>query len=251
MPDRFRGRVALVTGGASGLGKGIARRLAAEGATVVISGRTEPVMRACVEELRREGLGVTTLRMDVTDEAEVADGLVRLVGTHGRLDLVVHSAGRVGPTHIKTAEYPTSEFIDVVRINLIGSFLIAKHALPYLVRADRGRLLFLASMAGRDGNPGMMGYTAAKSALVGLIKTLGKEFAGTGVTINGLAPAVVRTPLVDVMAPEQVAYLTRLIPMKRPGTIGEVAALAAWIVGPECTFTTGFTFDLSGGRATY
>lgn len=246
MPGRLTGKVALVTGGGSGLGKGIAQRLAAEGATLVVAGRNEAALRAC-----REEFPAIPLAMDVTDEDSVRSALVRLVATHGRLDIVVQSAGIVGPTHITTPEYPTEDFINVVRINLTGSFLVAKHALPYLIKAGAGRLLFMASMSGRDGNPGMMGYTAAKSGLFGLIKALGKEYADTGVTINGLAPALVRTPLVDMMAPEQVAYLTRLIPMKRPGTIEEVAALAAWIVSPECSFTTGFIFDLSGGRSAY
>lgn len=213
---------------------------------MVVAGRNEAALRAC-----RDEFSAFPLALDVTDEDSVHSALVRLVATHGKLDVVVQSAGIVGPTHVTTPEYPTQEFIRVVRINLTGSFLVAKHALPYLGRADRGRLLFMASMSGRDGNPGMMGYTAAKSGLFGLIKALGKEYAGTGVTINGLAPAVVRTPLVDMMAPEQVEYLTRLIPMKRPGTIDEVAALAAWIVSSECSFTTGFVFDLSGGRSAY
>jgi 3-oxoacyl-[acyl-carrier protein] reductase len=251
VPGRFAGRVSLVTGGATGLGEGIARRLAAEGATLVISGRRESELRRAADDFRAAGQGAVPLAFDVTDEAAVAAALRRIVLAHGRLDIVVHGAGHVGPTHVPTADYPTEAFRDAVTTHLLGSFLMAKHALPYLERAPAGRLLFLASMAGRDGNPGMMGYTAAKAGLAGLIKAWGREAAGTRVTVNGLAPAVIRTPLVDAMAPEQVAYLTRLIPMRRPGTIEEVAALAAWIVSPEASFTTGFVFDLSGGRATY
>ncbi len=248
---RFTGQVILVTGGSAGLGAGIAARLAAEGATVIVNGRDAGAVDRTVAVLRAAGGVAEGWSADVTDESVVGTGLEGLLRRHGGLDGLVHSAGMVGVTRKNILQYPDEEFDRVVRTNLTGSFLVARACLPPMARRGRGRALFLASMAGRDGNPDMMGYTAAKAGVFGLVKALGREFAGTGVTVNGLAPAVVRTALVDAMDPAHVDYLTRLIPMRRTGTIAEVAALAAWILGPECSYTTGFIFDASGGRATY
>ena len=240
-----------MTGGSSGLGFAIASRLALEGARVIIAGRNQKTVDEAVLRLNAMGGSAESLVMDVTDEQGVRAAITRIADRHPALDILVHSAGIVGPTHIKTVDYPTEAFSEVLGVNLRGSFLVVKYALPRIRRNPAGRILLLASMAGKDGNPGMMGYTASKAAVFGLVKALGREYAEAGVIINGFAPAVVRTPLVDAMDPAQVEYLAGLIPMRRPGTLAEVAALGCWIVSPECSFTTGFVFDLSGGRATY
>jgi 2-dehydro-3-deoxy-L-rhamnonate dehydrogenase (NAD+) len=143
------------------------------------------------------------------------------------------------------------DFEFVLRVNLNGSFLAAKHVLPGMVKAGYGRILHIASIAGKEGNAGMLAYSASKAAVIGMTKVQGKEYAETGVTINALAPAVIQTPMVDAMPAEQVTYMTSKIPMKRCGSLDEVAAMAAFIVSHEASFTTGFTFDLTGGRAVY
>lgn len=249
--DRFKDQTAVVTGGASGIGRAIARRLAIEGGNVHVCERSPDKLQRARADFGREGLRVTTVACDISEEASVTAAFDRILSDTNRLDVVVHSAGIVGPTHINAVEYPTAEFDRVCTINLHGSFLVAKHAIARMLANRCGRLLLLASMAGKEGNPGMIGYSASKAGVFGLVKALGKEYAESGITINGLAPALIHTPLVDGMQPGQIAYMAARIPMKRMGTVEEVAALACWIVSPEATFNTGFVFDLSGGRATY
>jgi 3-oxoacyl-[acyl-carrier protein] reductase len=164
---------------------------------------------------------------------------------------MVNSAGIVGPTSTNIIDYPVEKFDQVYSVNLRGSFIMTKAVLGSMLRQNYGRILLIASIAGKEGNPGMVGYSATKAGVIGLVKGVAKEFADTGITINGLAPAVVLTDLVRGVDPKQVEYMAAKIPMKRLGTIEEVAAMSAWIVSRECSFTTGFTFDLSGGRATY
>lgn len=245
---RFADQVAAITGGADGLGFVIAQRLIAEGATVWLLDRDEPRAQAAAAKL---GLRAQALAVDITDEAGVRAAFEEVFAADQRLDVVVNSAGIVGPNNRKVTETPTDGYEQVLRVNLFGSFLVCKHAIVQMQKRNYGRVLLLASIAGKDGNAGMCGYSSAKAGVIGLVKSVGKEFAETGITINALAPAVVRTALVDGMDPVQVKYMTDKIPMKRCGTLDEVAALAAWIVSPEASFNTGFTFDLSGGRAVY
>jgi 3-oxoacyl-[acyl-carrier protein] reductase len=164
---------------------------------------------------------------------------------------MINCAGVVGVTNKTILDYPFAEFERVQRVNLGGSFLMTKYSLPGMLKRRYGRILLIASIAGKEGNPFMSGYTCSKAGVIGLVKGIAKEYAESGVTVNGLAPAVVLTDLVRGCAAEQVEYMTSRIPMKRCGTIDEVASMSAWIVSPECSFTTGFVFDLSGGRATY
>jgi 3-oxoacyl-[acyl-carrier protein] reductase len=252
-PDRFKGRVALVTGGASGIGLAIARRLAQEGGRVVICERNREKLDAAQTGFAAAGLKVLAVRCDVSHEESVKLALERIMTAGKRLDIVVHSAGLVGPTHVNLTDYPLAEFDRVCAINLRGAFLVAKHTLPLLPKAGGeepgGRLLFMASMAGQEGNPGMIGYSASKAALGGLIKATAREVAVSGITVNGLAPALIHTPLVDAMDPAQTAYMAAKIPMKRMGTTEEVASIACWIVSAEASFNTGCIFDCSGGRA--
>src|SRR6185369_6244408 len=156
-----------------------------------------------------------------------------------------------GRTNIKSHEVELSDFDFVMKTNVYGSFLTAKHVLPAMLRQKYGRILHIASIAGKEGNAGMLAYSASKAAVIGMVKVQGKEYAETGITINGLAPAVIQTPMVEAMPEAQVKYMTDKIPMKRCGSLDEVAAMAAFIVSRETSFTTGFTFDLTGGRAVY
>jgi 3-oxoacyl-[acyl-carrier protein] reductase len=250
-PGRFAGQVAVVTGAGSGLGKAIALRLAAEGAHVVAWDRAGDVAGAAEREIVAAGGRASPLAADIADEAAVEAAMKGIVAAHGRLDVLVNSAGVVGPTARTITSISAAELDAVYRVNLRGSFLVTKHALPSMLERRYGRILLIASVAGKEGNAGMSPYSATKAAVIGLVKSVGKEFAESGVTINGLAPAVIRTPMVDEVAPEQVKYMTDKIPMKRCGTLAEVAALVGWIVSPEASFNTGFTFDLSGGRVTY
>ena len=248
--DRFKGQVAVVTGGASGIGKAVAKRLAQEGAHVVVADRDEEALEAALTELEREGV-VSSLPLDITNETQVKEGLASVARAHGRLDVMFNSAGIAGSTATKITDYDTATYEQVVRVNQLGSFLMTKHALLQMQKRDYGRILLMASIAGKDGNPGMVGYTSTKAAVIGLVKGVGKEFADTGITVNALAPAVIRTPLNEQTAPEQLKYMTDKIPMGRLGTVEETAALALWILSEEASFNTGFVFDLSGGRAVY
>ncbi len=248
---RFADQVAVVTGAASGLGLTIATRLAREGAHVVLLDRALHLADAAAAPLQAQGLSVSTASADISDEGQVQAALTSVATRHGRLDIVVNSAGVAGPSGRKIIDVDVDALDAVYRVNLRGAFLVAKHALLHMAARNYGRILLIASIAGKEGNPGMTPYSATKAGVIGLVKAVGKEFAETGITINGLAPAVVQTPMVDSLAPEQVKYMTDKIPMKRCGTLDEVAALACFIVSAEASFNTGFTFDLSGGRATY
>jgi 3-oxoacyl-[acyl-carrier protein] reductase len=248
---RFKGQVAVVTGGTGGMGRAIAKRIASEGGRVALFDLSLELLDKTQVEFAKEGIRVLTVKCDVTHEESVRTAFDRLMSVGKRLDILVNCAGIPGPTATKIADYPLKDFRHVVDVNLTGSFLVAKHAIPLMLQNDYGRLLLISSMAGKEGNPGMAGYVASKAGVIGLIKGLGKEYAETGVRVNGLAPAVIQTALLDAVKPEQLKYMVDKIPMKRVGTVDEVAALAAWIVSKECSFTTGFVFDCSGGRATY
>lgn len=245
---RFQGQTVIVTGGASGIGRAILQRLRSEGAFVVAWDRDAAAVANLSAELGAEG---DAERVDVTDEERVRTAVARVESTRGRIDGLVNSAGVTGRTNVKAHEVELDDFEFVLRVNVRGCFLTSKHVLPAMLRRGYGRILHLASIAGKEGNAGMLAYSTAKAAVIGLTKVQGKDYAGTGVTINALAPAVIRTAMVDAMPATQVHYMTDKIPMRRCGTLDEVAAMAAFILSPEASFTTGFTFDLTGGRAVY
>jgi 2-dehydro-3-deoxy-L-rhamnonate dehydrogenase (NAD+) len=173
------------------------------------------------------------------------------VAALGSLEALVNCAGITGKTNVKGHEVDLADFDAVYRINLRGALVVAQAVLPRMLAQNYGRILQVASIAGKEGNAGMAAYSASKAGLIGLVKSMAKDYAETGVTINALAPAVIQTPLVDALPQATIDYMTAKIPMRRCGTLEEVAAMIAWIVSPACSFTTGFTFDLSGGRATY
>ncbi len=249
---RFTGQIAIITGGAAGIGRHVAARLAREGAAVVLWDVDRAAIDTAVAELVKSGARASGTVVDVGDDAAVRAGIAEAAERHGqRLDIMVHCAGIAGPNAKTITDVTVEEFDRVIRINLRSSFLVTKHALALMRPRNYGRVLLFASIAGKEGNAGMCPYSASKAGVIGLVKSVGKEFAESGITVNGIAPAVIRTAMVDNLDPRQVTYMTDKIPMKRTGTLDEVAALSCWIVSPEASFNTGFTFDLSGGRATY
>ena len=248
---RFNEQIAIVTGGAGGLGKCIAQRLAEEGATVIIFDLNETAVKSVESELRGENLKVDSQLVDVTNERSVVEGFNKVAEEYGQLDIMVNCAGIIGPNGIKLTEVETSAFDDTLAVNLRGSFLMTKYALIEMEKLNYGRILLVASISGKEGNAGMSAYSTSKAGVIGLVKAVGKEYAETGITVNGLAPAVIWTTLIENMEPEQAKYMTARIPMKRCGTLDEVASMAAFIVSKEASFNTASIFDLSGGRATY
>ena len=251
MEHRFNDQVAIVTGGAGGIGKAVTKRLAAEGASVVIFDRDAELADAATTEFSAEGIIVEFEAVSIGEEESVQAGIQSVVGRHGKLDVMVNCAGIAGPTNTKILDYDAASFDEIVNINLRGSYLMTKYAIQPMLDQDYGRILLFASIAGKEGNPGMCGYSATKAGVIGLVKGVGKEFSETGVKVNGIAPAVIRTPMVENADPAMVKYMTDRIPMKRTGSLDEAAAMSAFIVSRECSFCTGFVFDLSGGRATY
>lgn len=249
--ERFKGQVAVISGGADGLGKGIAWRIASEGGHVALLDRNDALLQETQKEFTRAGLSASAHVADVALEDQVQKAYGEVLKDQGKIDVMVHAAGIVGPSSTLITEYPTAAFDEIYAVNLRGTFLMAKYALQAMEPAGYGRILLIASIAGKEGNPGMVGYSATKGGVIGLVKGIGKEFAQSGITVNGLAPAVIKTAMNADTHPDQLAYMTAKIPMGRLGTVEEVAAMGAWIVSPECTFSTGFVFDLSGGRATY
>ena len=251
MENRFADQVAIVAGGARGIGKGIAMRLAREGASVVALDVLWKELDNLLHESGAEDLKISSRVLDITEEKPVADTLREVMNTMGRIDILVNAAGIVGQTAVNITGYDTGVFDRVVDINLKGPFLLTKHVIPHMLKRGYGRIVHLASIGGKEGNPGMVGYAASKSGLLGLVKAVGKEYARDGITVNGIAPAVIATPMNADTEPEMLEYMKAKIPMNRLGTIEEVASLCCWIVSPEASFNTGCIFDISGGRATF
>lgn len=248
---RYKEQVAVITGGADGLGKSIAHRLGKEGAELVLIDHNSDLLQATVAELNKVGIVTTGFVTDISNESQVKETFNKIAEQFGKIDVLVHSAGIVGPTSTKITDFSTEDFVKVCAVNLTGSFLMTKYCIEIMQKNNYGRILLIASIAGKEGNPGMVGYSASKSGVIGLVKGVAKEFATSGITINGLAPAVIRTAMNADTAPEQLAYMTAKIPMGRLGETEEVAAMASFIVSPENSFSTGFIYDISGGRAVY
>lgn len=248
---RFENQVAVISGGADGLGKGIAQRLASEGAKVALFDINKTLLEQTVTEFKNNGFTVGSYVVDISSESMVKDAIQQAEDKFGKIDIMINSAGIVGPTSTKITDYPVEEYDKIYGINLRGAFLMTKYAIKAMEKNNYGRILLLASIAGKEGNPFMAGYSSMKAGVIGLVKGIGKEYAQTGITVNGLAPAVIKTAMNEKTAPEQLAYMTSKIPMNRLGTVEEVASISAWIVSKEASFNTGFVFDISGGRATY
>jgi 3-oxoacyl-[acyl-carrier protein] reductase len=240
------GYAVAVTGAASGIGRAAAGYLAGRGVRVACIDRTDPA-----EAAAEAGGGAVARVLDVTDPAACRAVLGEVIAGFGRLDGLVNCAGVVGPTNSRTEDVDPAAFAAVCAVNLYGALHVSQAVLGHMRERGYGRVLHVASIAGKEGNPFMAAYSASKAGLIGLVKSMGKEYAETGVTINSLAPAVILTPMVAALPEAQVTYMTDKIPMKRCGELEEAARMIGWIVGPDCSFTTGFTFDLSGGRAVY
>lgn len=245
----LQGRKAVITGGARGIGFAIAKRFLQSGAQVALWDMDAERLAQAASELSALGV-VHTEKMDVTREADIAGALANSVGTLGGLDIVVNNAGITGP-NATTWEYPVADFRNVIEIDLIAVFLVCRAVVPELLKNGYGRIVNIASMAAKDGNANAAAYSAAKAGVVGLTKSLGKELAKTGVCVNCVTPAAVKTGMFEQMTQAHIDFMLAKIPMGRFGLVDEIAAMVAWLCTDDCAFTTGAVFDLSGGRAVY
>ena len=241
------GRRAVVTGAASGIGLAIARRIAASGARVVLWDRAAEALEGAASTL---GPAATAMAVDVADSGSVQRAALEVLRSGDAVDVLVNNAGISGP-NAPTWHYPPDDWRRVLDVNLTGTFLCCRALIPAMVAKGYGRIVNIASVAGKEGNPNAAAYSASKAGVIALTKTLGKELAGAGVNVNCVAPGAVRTGIFDQMSAEHVAYMLSKIPMGRFGTADEVASLVAWLCTAECSFSTGAVFDMSGGRATY
>lgn len=242
-------RHAVVTGGAQGIGFSIARRLLESGATVSIWDRDEKTMAAAQSELSRTG-SVAVEKVDVSDPHSVSSAAESTSGKFGSIDILIANAGIAGPNHV-TWEYPVASWKDIIDINLMGVFLCCREIIPFMLRQNYGRIVNVASIAGKEGNPNASAYSASKAAVIALTKSLGKETATKNIAVNCITPAAARTRIFDQMSQEHIDFMLSRIPRGRFLELNEVAAMVAWLVSEENSFTTGAVFDLSGGRATY
>jgi 2-dehydro-3-deoxy-L-rhamnonate dehydrogenase (NAD+) len=243
----LKGKTAVVTGGAAGIGLAIAQRLAASGARVSLWDRDE---KALADGAKAVGGGAHTARLDVSDEAQVKRAFDETAKALGRVDALVCSAGITGP-NTTTWDYPVADWKQVLDINLTGVFLCNKAAVPHMKANDYGRIVNIASIAGKEGNPNASAYSASKAGVISLTKSLGKELAKTGIRVNCVTPAAVKTGMFAQMTQAHIDFMLSKIPMGRFGQVEEIAALVAWLCTEDCSFSTGAVFDLSGGRAVY
>ena len=242
----FNGRTAVITGGAAGIGFAVAQRLVDSGGRVSLWDRDA----AALDQARTALGGADTRVVDVADAASVEAATQESAIALERIDALVCSAGITGP-NTTTWDYPVDAWRQVIDVNLNGVFLCNRSVVPLMLRQDYGRIVNIASVAGKEGNPNAPAYSASKAAVIGLTKSLGKELAKTGIRVNCVTPAAVKTAIFDQMTQAHIDFMLAKIPMARFGTVDEIAALVAWLCTEECSFSTGAVFDLSGGRATY
>ena len=240
------GQTAIVTGGASGIGLAISRRLAAAGATVAIADRNREAAEAAAQTIP----GAFALQVDVSDWDSVESAWAAVIAKTGRIHILVNNAGVAGKA-APLWEQDYSDWTNCIRVNMDGVWNGCKAVIGHMRENKYGRIVSIASVAGKDGNPNMTAYSATKAAVIGFTKSLGKEVATDGICVNAVAPAVVRTPMLDQLTPEQVKYMTDKIPMRRTGEPEEIAAVVHFLASPDCSFVTAQTYDASGGRSTY
>jgi 2-dehydro-3-deoxy-L-rhamnonate dehydrogenase (NAD+) len=242
----FKDRMAVITGGAVGIGLAIAQRLSASGAKLSLWDRDAAALAKA-----KSSLGAIDIRVvDVADAASVEAAAKATATALSRIDVLVCSAGITGP-NVPLAEYPLDAWRQVIDVNLNGLFYCNRAIVPFMQQRDYGRIVNIASVAGKEGNPNASAYSASKAAVIGLTKSLGKELAKTGIRVNCVTPAAVKTAIFDQMSQQHIDFMLSKIPLGRFGQVEEIAALVAWLCSEECSFSTGAVFDLSGGRATY
>ncbi len=245
--DSFTGQVAVVTGGAQGIGRAIVERFAGAGAKVAIWDRDAELAKRTASEI---GTNVKHYRVDVGDPNSVNGALDLTLKDFGRIDVLVNNAGIAGPT-AKLWEYSLEDLQKTMQVNFEGPFNCCHAAVPIMIKQNYGRIVNIASIAGKEGNPNASAYSASKAALIGLTKSLGKELATYDIAVNAIAPAVAQTAILGQTTQQHIDYMVARIPRGRTVDVKEIAALVAWAASKECSFTTGFVFDISGGRATY
>jgi len=247
----FSGKHAVITGGAAGIGEACARRLLNGGAKVSIWDRDAKAIASIQEKFGAQAQGV---QVDVSDEQSVIAAVKSTLAFGNHIDILVNSAGITGP-NTTVIEYPVEEWNRVFDINVRGTFLTCKNIAPVMKRANGGkgygRIVNIASVAGKEGNPNASAYSASKAAVMGLTKSLSKELALTEIKVNCITPAAVKTGMFDQMTQQHIDFMLSKIPMNRFGEVTEIANLVAWLASDECSFSTGAVFDISGGRATY
>ena len=243
----MKGRHAVITGGATGLGYAIAQRMLASGASVTLWDRDAQALTKACAALGSQAHGVT---VDVAEHASVVAAVIQTLTQSPSIDALVNCAGITGP-NTKVWSYPVADWQQVMQVNLNGLFYCCREITPHMRERNYGRIVNIASVAGKDGNPNASAYSASKAAVMALTKSLGKELADTGIRVNCVTPAAVKTAIFDQMTPEHIAFMLSKIPMGRFGTPEEVAAMVSWLCTEDCSFSTGAVFDLSGGRSTY
>jgi 2-dehydro-3-deoxy-L-rhamnonate dehydrogenase (NAD+) len=243
------GRTAVITGAARGIGYACASRLHASGATIVLWDRDKQALDQAATTFGG-GSGAHTALVDIASEDSVAAAAAATIGAVGTVDILVNNAGITGPNKT-TWEYEPAEWRSVIETDLTGAFLCSRALVPHMLARNYGRIVNMASIAGKEGNPNAPAYSAAKAGLIALTKSLGKELAATGIRVNCVTPAAARTELFNQMTQAHIDYMLSKIPMNRFVETDEIAALVAWLCSEECSFSTGAVFDISGGRATY
>jgi 3-oxoacyl-[acyl-carrier protein] reductase len=251
----FKGRTAIVTGGATGIGLAIVRRLLASGAAVRIWDVDQKMLQQTLGSFAGLGNGESAAAtsgdvVDVSDAASVARATEAAMSALGRIDVLVNNAGVAG-LNMPTVDYPVEEWERVLRINLTSQFLTCRAVAPHMVKAKYGRIVNIASIAGKEGNPNAVAYSASKAGVISLTKSLGKELAQAGVLVNCVTPAAAKTAIFDQMTEQHIGYMLAKIPMGRFVGVDEIAALVGWLASEDCAFSTGGVFDISGGRGTY
>jgi 3-oxoacyl-[acyl-carrier protein] reductase len=245
----FTSRSAVVTGGAQGIGRAVVERLLSGGAEVAIWDRDKSLADKTAKELVNQGK-VIAVAADVTDYAAVERARDETVKTFGKIDILVNNAGIAGPI-AKTWEHTPEDWDQVLRVNLTGQFNCCKAIVPGMIARNYGRIANVASIAGKEGNPNAAAYSASKAGVIGMTKSLGKELASYDIAVNAITPAVAKTAILDTVSQQHIDYMLSKIPRGRLVLVEEIAATIAFMVSDECSFTTGFTFDITGGRATY